>query len=190
MTRALVAGDVLGDLDAGDACRAGSREALLRGRNPCTGGLGSSCPVCGGVAQLVAFFAIEPEPAVHARAGARACDSRARATRSRRESRSSGTRPIRRNASRMISPLSRTLPLVGDVGEDIAAAPRIAGTSRRSGDGGQHIDVSTQTRRPLSSRSTRARDALARNRAPHEHDLPLMPRQHASAGGGLFDVER
>jgi hypothetical protein len=33
-------------------------------------------------------------------------------------------------------------------------------------------------------------DTLARNRACHEHDLPVVTREHAPTGHGALDVER
>ena len=64
MTRALVASDVLRHLHAGDSCRAGCAEYFPRRRNPCTRRL-EQLPGLDGVAQVVAFFAIKPKPAVH-----------------------------------------------------------------------------------------------------------------------------
>ena len=75
------------------------------------------------------------------------------------------------------------------MGEHVAAAAPVGAASRRSGDA-----VSTSIVSAIEHALARALDsrahALARDRAPHEHDLAVVPRQHPAAGGGLLYVER
>jgi hypothetical protein len=77
---------------------------------------------------------------------------------------------------------------IGDVGEDVAAASPVARDRPAIAGRRQHLDglgVGETLARPFDPSG----DALSGNRTPDEDDLPVMARQHATAGGWLLDVE-
>ena len=89
----------------------------------------------------------------------------------------------------MISPLSCALSLVGHVRQHVPAAAGIARDGPPIRRRGQHLDRRCERHALLRLVHAR-RDPLTRDGAPHEHDLPMVTREHASAGGGFLDVER
>src|SRR5688572_5561405 len=94
-------------------------------------------------------------------------------------------------SERVLNDLSLEVQLsrIGDVGVDVAAASPVAGQRppiRRRRDDLDGFGVGQALCRSLDAGS----NALARDRAPDEDDLSMMPRQHAAAGRRLLDVER
>ena len=96
---------------------------------------------------------------------------------------------MRANASCDDRGLQLQLPRVRDVGEDVAAACRIA--SRLAPVRGRLLD---ERRCRVCGATPHLLDphphALAGNCAGDEDDLPLVASDHAPAGGGLLDQER
>src|ERR1051325_5457814 len=84
--------------------------------------------------------------------------------------------------------LQLELPLVKDVREHVAAAAPVGDGIAPIGRRGYNLDG--LRKQHAFSRSLHARaHALARYRAPDEHDPAVVPREHAAAGGRLFYVE-
>jgi hypothetical protein len=173
-------------LDAVHARQAGVGNGPLRCRDPLLG-LREKLACLRGIANLAGAFAKKSKTAplcMQPRTHAVASFGRRHHLRSSRQRYS----PDSREGVADDFSLQVALTLVPDMRVRAAAASPVgdcvaAILGRIENSGGLGIE---QVRAdPLHARA----DALAGNRTPHEDDLAVVARQHASANGGPFDVE-
>jgi hypothetical protein len=187
LERALVGGHVLAELDLAHRARRRPAHALGERRER-DSRLGQELPRRAGLAEIVSALAEEPEPRpAYVQPGTHAV-ARLRRRQHRHLALERKPAYARERVGDDLA-LQGELALVRDVREHVPPArgigarfPAVFGCVFDL----RHLCVDDPAAHLLHARA----HAFAWNRPRDEHDLPLVPRNHPAAGGGLLDGER